>query len=451
MKRNPPPRGAARPFVPPTFSERRLKNGLRTRAARWGTSPAVAVAMVLPGAGSAADPEGLEGLAEIAGECFLGGTAGRTAEELARAIDDLALVVDVSAGFDSTVARLYVLSEALDEGLGLFAEVLSRPSFPETEVDKVRRRHADLLAEQRSEPDFLARERLLDRLYPGHPYGRLAASERGLQAIRRADVATFAERRAALGGGTLLLAGDLSPERLLEAADRSFGNLPLPEPAANPALPAAPRVGSLSLHLVHRPHSVQTNLLFARPALRRREARYAEAIVANQSLGGGASSRLFHVLREERGLTYGAYSALNARVGAGHFGASIDCRTEVTDAALGGLLDLVRAYASEGPSREENARSKAYLSGTFVLAREGAASIVQDETTRLLHGLPEDEFLTWRPRLEAVDEDAARAAARDYFDPAVGVVAAVGDAEKIRPILETFGDTTLWDADGPRA
>jgi hypothetical protein len=50
-----------------------------------------------------------------------------------------------------------------------------------------------------------------------------------------------------------------------------------------------------------------------------------------------------------------------------------------------------------------------------------------------------------------VTPDEAREAARDLFDPSVGVLAAVGDAAAIRPVLERLGEVTLWDADGPRA
>ena len=202
---------------------------------------------------------------------------------------------------------------------------------------------------------------------------------------------------------------------------------------------------------MNRPGSVQTNLLFARPALARRDPLFTTALVANQSLGGGASSRLFHVLREERSLTYGAYSSVSARVAGGQFGASIDCRTEVTKEACGGLFDLIRAYAAEGPTDEEHDRSRKYLLGSFPIPRETPGGIVQDEITRLLHGLPEDEWSTWRDRVHAVSREEASATAREFFDPATGILAAVGDANVIRPVLEEFGETTLWDADGPRA
>jgi len=347
------------------------------------------------------------------------------------------------------VARLYVLEEDLEAGLGLLAEVLTEASFPEDEFEKNRRRQIDTLAEQRSEPDFLARERLLDRLYRGHPYGRLTATEKGLRALTRDDVVAGAASRFSLGSATVLVAGASDPDRLVRAVERAFGGLPRDGTPLPAVLPPAP-IRDFSVHLVNRPGSVQTNLLFARPALTRRHPRYVRSLVANQSLGGGASSRLFHVLREERSLTYGAYSTLSPRVSAGHFGAAIDCRTEVTKDALEGLLGLIRDYAAEGPTAEEHARSVKNLLGTFVLARETPGAILQDEVTRLLHGLPDDEFATWRERVAAVTPDEAREAARDLFDPSVGVLAAVGDATAIRPVLERLGEVTLWDADGPR-
>ena len=446
----PPAPGPPRPFAPPPFVEARLGSGLAARAARWGKRPTVAVSVVFPGAGSASDPPGREGLADLTADAFLGGTRRRNARQLASAIDDLAAILEVSAGSDSSVARLYVLENDLDAGLALLAEVLTEAAFPEDEFEKSRRRLIDTLTEQRSEPDFLARERLLDRLYPGHPYGRVTPTERGLGASSRDDAVRFASERLSLGRATLLLSGSLDSDRLLRASERAFGSLPVPATPPPPAVPDPPAVPHFTVHLVHRAGSVQTNLLFARPAIPRGHPAYLAAVAANQSLGGGASSRLFHVLREERSLTYGAYSSLSPRVRAGHFGASIDCRTDVTREALAGLLGLVREYAAGGPTPDEHRRSQRYLSGHFVLARETPGAIVQDEVSRLLNGLPDDEFATWRERLAAVTVEDARDAARDYFDPGIGVLAAVGDAGTLRSVLEEFGEVTLWDADGPR-
>ncbi|MGE5717162.1 MAG: M16 family metallopeptidase [Acidobacteriota bacterium] len=451
VRRQPPPALPPLPFLLPSFTGARLANGLALRATRWGRRPTVAVSVLFPGAGSAADPQGHEGTAEITGETFLGGTRGKKARALAEAIDDLAANLEVSAGSDSSVARLSILEKDLDAGLALLAEVLTESLFPEDEFEKNRRRQIDVLAEQRSEPDFLARERLLDRLYPGHPYGRLTATEKGLEALTRDGVAGFAASRFSLANATLILAGAADPDVLLRAGTSAFEGLPGGNVVPGPPVPPPPQIGGFSIHLVHRPGSVQTNLLYARPALRRGSPRFPAALAANQALGGGASSRLFHVLREERGLTYGAYSSLATRVAGGQFSASIDCRTEVTREAFSGLFDLIRAFAVEGPTEEEHGRARKYLLGSFPIPRETPGGIVQDEITRLLHGLPEDEWGTWRDRLAAVSRRDACQAAADFFDPSTGILAAVGDAKLIRPVLESFGDTTLWDADGPRA
>jgi zinc protease len=450
-RRPPPPPTAPLPFALPTFTGTLLTSGVAVRAARWGRRPTVAVAVLFPGAGSAADPPLREGMAEITGDTFLGGTRRRDAKGLGEALDDLAAILEVAAGSDSSVARLFVLEKDLDEGLALLAEVLTESTFPEEEFEKNRRRQIDVLAEQRSEPDFLARERLLDRLYPGHPYGRLTATEKGLLSLTQSDVAAFAATRFSLANATLVLAGAADPEALLRASERAFGGLPAGALSPPAAVPPPPAVPGFSIHLVNRPGSVQTNLLFARPAVARRSPRFTTALVANQSLGGGASSRLFHVLREERSLTYGAYSSVSARVAGGQFGASIDCRTEVTREACAGLLDLIRAYASEGPTDEEHDRSRKFLLGSFPIPRETPGGVAQDEIARLLHGLPEDEWATWRDRVHAVSREEASVTAREFFDPATGILAAVGDAKEIRPVLESFGETTLWDADGPRS
>jgi zinc protease len=451
VRRLPPPPLPPLPFLLPSFTGARLANGLELRAARWGRRPTVSVSVLFPGAGSAADPPGREGTAEITGETFLGGTRRRNARALAEEIDDLAAHIEVSAGADSSVARLSILEKDLDAGLALLAEVLTESAFPEDEFEKNRRRQIDVLAEQRSEPDFLARERLLDRLYPGHPYGRLTATEKGLEALTRDSVALFAAGRFSFAGATLILAGAADPDVLLRAGARAFEALPAGSGAPASPVPPPPRIDAFSIHLVHRPGSVQTNLLFARPALQRRSPLFTAALVANQALGGGASSRLFHVLREERSLTYGAYSSLAARVAGGQFSASIDCRTEVTREACSGLFDLIRAFAAEGPGEAEHERARKYLLGSFPIPRETPGGITQDEITRLLHGLPEDEWATWRDRVRAVSRRDACKVAADFFDPSTGILAAVGDAKLIRPVLESVGDTTLWDADGPRA
>src|SRR5678816_4632145 len=93
-----------------------------------------------------------------------------------------------------------------------------------------------------------------------------------------------------------------------------------------------------ALILVHRPGSVQSNIVVGNLTFRPGDPRTYSASVANQVLGGGASSRLFMILREAKSWTYGAYSRYARRKGLGTFEARTEVRTEVTDSALREML-----------------------------------------------------------------------------------------------------------------
>jgi len=97
--------------------------------------------------------------------------------------------------------------------------------------------------------------------------------------------------------------------------------------------------------------------------------------------------------------------------------ASVDCRSEVTSETARALLELMDGFARSGPSEEELAVSKSFQLGSFAVSRETPGSLVQDEVARVVLGLPEEEWRTWRDRVAAVTLDEVRAVARSLFDP----------------------------------
>ena len=87
---------------------------------------------------------------------------------------------------------------------------------------------------------------------------------------------------------------------------------------------------------------MQTNLIVGTQAIERTSADYDVLSVMNKIIGGGPTGRLFLHLREEKGYTYGATSALDARQHRGDWSASTNVRTEVTEPALRDLLEEIR-------------------------------------------------------------------------------------------------------------
>jgi hypothetical protein len=259
-----------------------------------------------------------------------------------------------------------------------------------------------------------------------------------LRAITQADVARFAGERIRPGGALLVVAGDVRPEDVLALARRTLGDwtgLP-PTAAAEPAVTPAART---EVVLVHKPGAVQSNIVAGFPFITPRDPSAYALTLMNRVLGGGADSRLFMILREEKGWTYGAYSGFSRPRGVGAFQATAEVRTEVTDSALAELVRQLNRMRTEVPADSEIAGAKNYLVGRFPLQIETAEEVATRVASARLLGLPDDYVQRYRERLSAVTRTQFGTAARRYLTTDRMTVVVVGDGPRILAGLRTQG------------
>ena len=172
------------------------------------------------------------------------------------------------------------------------------------------------------------------------------------------------------------------------------------------------------------------------------------ARLANQVLGGGGDSRLFLILREQKGWTYGAYSGFTRYKGTGYFQASAEVRTDVTDSSLVELLNQVKRIGSETIATKEFEDAKSSLVGRFPLQVETSAQVAGQVTTARLLGLPGDYVQTYRQKLAAVTPAIARAAAKDGIKRDAALIVVVGDGGKIYEKLRAIAPVKIISVDG---
>src|SRR5206468_9657225 len=108
-------------------------------------------------------------------------------------------------------------------------------------------------------------------------------------------------------------------------------------PPTGRSLPPPPATAATDILLVHRPGSTQANIVLGNTTILATDPGYYPGRIATQVLGGGADSRLFLILREQKGWTYGAYANLRRHRGPGYWQATAEVRTEVADSALSEL------------------------------------------------------------------------------------------------------------------
>jgi zinc protease len=328
----------------------------------------------------------------------------------------------------------------------LVADVGMNPSFPEEEVASARARALAQLQQWMADPSYVANRRFMERLYGAHPYG-LYRSPESLGALDRQAFVDFHRAHFHPGNALLVVAGDVDPARVEAMARERFGGWAR-RGAVAPRYTGIPAARPTRIVLVHRPGAVQSSVRAGSLAIRAGDPDYPALLVMNKILGGGSDSRLFDILREQRGWTYGAYTDLNRPRDMGRVQAGMEVRSEVTDSAVAELLVQLRRIATEPVAAEELEAAKGYLVGSFPIGVQTAEQVAgQVAITRLL-GLPVEDLLQRRERIAAVSVNDVRRVAARYLRPDSLAVVVVGDAARVMAGLERIAPVELVDLEG---
>lgn len=432
--------------------ETTLPNGINLMILEDHRFPLVTVQFDIDGAGPMYEPAGTPGLAGATARLLAEGTKTRTSKQIAEQIDSLGASLSASAGFGSgsAVVAASGLSDTFEQWFALAADVLLHPSFPADELAQYQGRAKSALLQQRSQPGFLANQTMSRALYGTYPAAVVSATPESLDSLTPAMLADWHDKHYAPQNTILAISGDVHAETLvpklrqwLAEWQRTKAGVKFP--------PGPPPASKEKIFLVDRPGSVQTTLLMGNLAIDRTNPDYPAMVVLNDVLGGGSASRLFLNLREEKGYTYGVYSNLIARKYAGPWTAGGDLRTEVTDGAMTEFLRELNRIRDEKVPDEELDAARRSVVARFALSLESPQQLIGYAITRKAYNFPADYWDKYPAQIAAIKADDVQRVARKYINPATMQVVAVGDASKIKPVLEKYGPVETVDASGKTA
>ncbi len=368
-----------------------------------------------------------------------------SAEEFAARTDFLGAAVEASAGDDALAIVATGLVRDADAILGYLKAAALYPAFLESEMEREKQQAISALVQQKSNPSALSGRLANQLLYSPHPYGSSATPE-SVTSLERADLVAFHAATFLPNNATLAIVGDVDPKEAIAQAKAAFGDWKKGElPPAQPA--EFPEIRKISVHVIDRPASVQSDIIVAARGVARDNADLPELMVVNSVLGGGFSGRLFANLREKNAFTYGAYSNLSARKLGGSFAASAQVRNAVTGAAVKEIIHELTRLTSEPIPEAELALQRNYLAGNFMMSLENNRRSAERLQEVDLYGLPEGYYEHFIQRVTSVDPKAAEALAHRYIHPGDLLIIATGKAEEIVPQLESFGPVTVYDTD----
>jgi zinc protease len=412
----------------PVAVERTLPNGLRVIVAQSTRQPLISAQLTIK-AGGGAEPAAKAGLADMTASLLTQGAGGRSATDIARAIEALGAHIDANATWDGSSADLDVISSQLPAAMAILADVVRKPTFAADELDRLRQRTLDSLQVELQEPGALARFAAADALFAGTPYGHvLDGTPTSLKGLTRADIAGFHKTWYRPDNAVLVLTGDITPDAGFTLAAKTFGDWA--KPAA--PLPTSPTVMPMAkprVIVIDLPGTGQAAVDLYLPGISRTDPRYYQALVANTVLGGGYSARLNEEVRVKRGLSYGANSVLDARHDIGPIAASAQTRNEAAAEVVDVMLGQFAALKTSPPDDAELTARKATLAGNFGRHVATTAGLASYLSGLALQGVDLSEINRYAPSVQAVSGGQVQAMAGQLFDPKAATIVIAGDAK----------------------
>lgn len=435
------------PFNIPKPFKTTLANGMRVVIFEQARLPLVSFRLAFM-SGDSADPSDSIGLMSAVTSMIMEGTENYSSRALAEKIERLGASLSASSSDDFSVVSASTLALYSSEVLALIAEVVFRPTFPESELDLYRRNTIENLKFQRSQPNFLANEQTARLIYGKHPYAHIAPKAADVERLTSESLAAHLAKHFVPNNAVFIAVGDVDRESLVAEIESHFGDWQ--RGAVTHNLGPEPSLRDVSsLTIVDRPGSAQSNIVLSNLALKRNDPDYFPVLVMNQVLGAGASSRVFMNLREEKGYTYGAYTRLDSKLLAGEFEATAEVRTAVTGDSLKEFFYELNRIRDEDVSEDELADAKNFLTGVFPIRAETQEGLTNLIVAQELYGLPDDYLQTYRSSVSSVTTADVRRVANKYVRPDRTAIVIVGDAGEVIAQASGYAATVeIFDTDG---
>ncbi len=416
--------------------ERQLTNGMKLLVVESHRVPTITLRMNIP-SGDLRDPANVPGVSDATAALIRLGTKTRSAKDIADAVAELGATLSFGSSLGESTIFLSSMTENFDAALALLADVLMNPTFPQDELDKWKAREKAQLEQAKSSPGFPANDLLMKTLYDDarrftHP------TVDSLSKITRESVMEHYKTYYVPSGEWAGISGDISARDAVAKLDKVLGGWK-GGPIAHVTMKFPEALSDKKVYLIPRPNSVQTYLMVANHAIDRKSPDYIECQVMNRVLGSGPSSRLFRIIREEKGYTYGIGSGFSATRYLNHFTASTSVRTEVTEAALAELLAQFADIRNRVVPSDELADAKSAIVAGFVLGLESSSQVLARWMEQRMDGLPEDYWDTYTAKIMAVGAEDVQRVAKKYVPLDNIRIIAVGDASKIGEVLKKFG------------
>jgi predicted Zn-dependent peptidase len=378
--------------------------------------------------GSRHEPQEQSGIAHFVEHMLFKGTATRSAEDIAQAIDSVGGQMDAFTAKEYASYYIKVLDEHLPFAVEVLSDIVMNPAFSAEDIEREKKVVLEEIKMVEDTPDDLVHELFTENFWAEHPLGRpILGTKETVEALTRDGLRKYFTGVYTAPNLIVSAVGNVDHERVRDLVARAFEALPTTSEALAESPPKV-----FPHTLVRNKELEQSHVCLGTAGYRQDHANRYSSYVLNTVLGGSMSSRLFQNVREKRGLAYAVFSGLSAYRDAGSMTIYAGCAND----AVGELIDVViaelRRMRDEPLPQAELQRAKDHLKGSLMLNLESTSSRMSHLARQEIYfdrqfGL--DETLEGVERVTC--DDVQRVARELFTDDAVAatVVGAVNGLE----------------------
>ncbi|MEW9854160.1 M16 family metallopeptidase [Novosphingobium sp. M1R2S20] len=428
----------------PDVEHATLSNGMPVALARRTAIPKVSLSLSFD-AGFAADAQDKPGTQALMLAALEEGTTTRDATRIAEEQERLGAAISTGGSIDRSSIAMSALTPNLAPSLALLADIALRPAFRPEDVARVQRQQLTALQQANASPGSLAQRTLSGLLFAEHPYAQPSdglGNADALASLTPDDLRAAHCKWLRPDLARVTAVGDITMEQLLPLLEKAFADWKAPStPAPQKALGMPPPQPQARVVVLNRPNSPQSFIVGGRvlPISGRTEG--TEALnLANDVLGGSFLSRLNGDLREDKGWSYGVYSAVSRPVGPRTLLVLAPVQSDKTGASLRAVLDNMEAFPGEAPvTPVELQRVTEGAIRAMPNSFQTNGSVLQAIETNELLDRPDAYYETLASKYRQLGAPAIEAAAREYLRPEGLTIVIVGDRKVIEPQLKGLG------------
>ncbi|MFN2304083.1 MAG: M16 family metallopeptidase [Anaerolineales bacterium] len=395
-----------------------LPNGITLLTRSNFNSPTLSIKGYL-NTGSLFDPDEQLGLSYLTAHGLMNGTAQHDFQGLFNEIESVGAELSFSAGTLKTSFSAHCLSEDLNLIMGLIAECLQSPTFPQKEFNRQKTQLLTGLAIRAQDTSSMAALLFDQIVFADHPYQR---PEEGypetVQNIETKDTVTFYQRTFGPEGMVIVIVGAVNPQNAIESVNAAFGNWENKNQEPLPSVPPALPLQKTTQKAINIPGKFQADIVMGCLAPERLSPDYFPLRIGNNILGEfGMMGHLGYRVREEAGLAYYAYSSLSVGLGPGAW----EMIAGVNPANIEKTISLMHAeitnFVSEPVKPDELSDSKSYFLGRMPLILESNSGVAVSLMNIELFGLGLNYFLEYPQKIQAITAENILETSRKYLNP----------------------------------